>query len=381
MKTKIVYIYHSFVIYGGIERVLTDKTNQLAKDENFDITIITTNQGEHPYLYMADKRVRRIIWDINFHRVYKYPFLKRQLLKWEKKRLFRKKLKEYFAQEQPDIIVSIGQVFAHSILKTHGSIPWIIESHSDKEYTTYNPVEHHMTLWKRMVKWYVFHAVRKSDIIVTLTQSDAEAWRRIHPVVKVIPNGLVVRPEQTRAQEDNSKTIIFVGRFVLQKNIEALFSIWSIAHAKKPDWMLQIYGDGEEKYRFTSLDGRENVHIHPATTQIFEKYSESSFLILTSRYEPFGLVLIEAMSCGLPVIAFDCPNGPRDIITDGEDGFLIPMGNNAMFAERIIYLMEHPEERLRMGRNALKKSQKYSMEHIVEQWKQLYREVKKIKCP
>jgi glycosyltransferase involved in cell wall biosynthesis len=228
-----------------------------------------------------------------------------------------------------------------------------------------------------MIRWRVFHTVRKSTVLVTLTQSDAETWRRIHPAVKIIPNGLVVRPEQTRAQKDNSKTIIFAGRFSLQKNIEALFSIWSIAHAKKPDWILQIYGDGEEKHRFTSLDGRENVHIHPATTQIFEKYSESSFLILTSRYEPFGLVLIEAMSCGLPVIAFDCPNEPRDIITDGEDGFLIPMGNNAMFAERIIYLMEHPEERLRMGRNALKKSQKYPMEHIVEQWKQLYREVKK----
>jgi glycosyltransferase involved in cell wall biosynthesis len=377
MKTKIVYIYHAFAIYGGVERVLADKINQLAKDENFEITVLTTNQGEHTFPFEFDKRVRYIDWGINFHRIYKYPLLKRLHLKWEKECLFRKKLKKYFAQEQPDIIVSIGQVYAQSIHQTHGSIPWIIECHSDMELITYNSTEYRMTLWKQMVRWRVFQTLRKSTVLVTLTQSDAKAWKKIHPVVKVIPNGLVFHPELSLHHQNNSKTIIFAGRFSLLKNIDALFSIWSMVYASKPDWALHVYGDGEDKYHYTYLDGQQNIHLHTATTQIFEKYCESSFLVLTSHHESFGLVLIEAMSCGLPVIAFDCPNGPRDIITDGEDGFLIPMGNNAMFAERIIYLMEHPEERLRMGRNALKKSQKYSMEHIVEQWKQLYREVKK----
>lgn len=374
MKTKIVYIYHAFAYYGGIERVLTDRTAQLAKDKNFDITVITTTQGKHPFPYPFDKRIRLIDWDIHFHQVYKYSFFKRLYLKWKMECFFRKKLREYFAQENPDIIVSIGHFFAHSIQLTHGTIPWIVESHSDMKYITYNSLEYKMTPWRRIVRWRFFKAVRKSTTLVTLTQSDAEAWQTIHPSVRVIPNGLAPRPER-EISHLNSKKVIFAGRFERQKNIDALFSIWSRVYIQKPDWVLHIYGNGEEKNRYMSLDGQQNIHIHPATTQIFEKYSESSFLVLTSLYESFGLVLIEAMSCGLPVIAFDCPNGPQDIITDGEDGFLIPPGNNALFAERIIYLMEHPEERLRMGRNALKKSERYSMEQIAEQWKQLYREL------
>jgi glycosyltransferase involved in cell wall biosynthesis len=374
MKTKIVYIYHSIAIYGGIERVLTDKTNQLAKDDNFDITIITTSQGEHPYPYIADKRVKRIDWGINFHRVYKYSLFKRLYLKWRKDRTFLKKLKEYIAKEQPDIIVSIGLYYSHAIHRMRGTIPWIVECHSDMAYISYNPLEYKMTPYQRWIKSKVFHTLQKSTTLVTLTQSDAEAWRTIHPSVRVIPNGLAPQPKREISLL-NSKKVIFAGRFERQKNIDALFSIWSRVYIQKPDWALHIYGNGEEKNRYTSLDGQQNIHIHPATTQIFEKYSESSFLVLTSLYESFGLVLIEAMSCGLPVIAFDCPNGPREIITDGKDGFLIPMGNNALFAERIIYLMEHPEERLRMGRNALKKSERYSMEQIAEQWKQLYREL------
>jgi glycosyltransferase involved in cell wall biosynthesis len=381
MKTKIVYIYHSIAIYGGVERVLTDKTNQLAQDENFDITIITTNQGEHPYPYIADKRVKRIDWGINFQRVYKYSLFKRLYLKWKKSRTFQRKLKEYITKEQPDIIVSVVSSSPYILLpQVCGTIPWIVESHSDMANIPYSPSTCKITQYRRIERKRIFHALQKSTTIVTLTQSDAKAWSTIHPLVKVIPNGLNILPELATNHQDN-KAVIFAGRFNPQKGIDSLFSIWYMVYERKQDWTLNVYGDGEEKYRYTSLNGKQNIHIHAATTRIFEKYHKSSFLVITSRFEPFGLVLIEAMSCGLPVIAFDCPNGPRDIITDGEDGFLIPMGNNAMFAERIIYLMEHPEERLRMGRNALKKSPKYSMEHIVEQWKQLYREVKKIKCP
>lgn len=376
MKTKILYIYHAFAIYGGIERVLANRINELAKDEDFSITVLTTCQGEHPIPFAFAPGVRHIDWGIHFHRVYKYGLLRREYLKWQKERLFRKKLKEYFAQERPDIVVSIGQIYARDIRRTHGSIPWVVECHSDMEHITFNPMEFRMTLYRRMVRRQVFRDVCTSTMLVTLTRGDARTWRILHPSVRVIPNGLVLPPEPSESlREEVCKKVIFAGRFSIQKDIDALFSIWSMVHAKEPDWALHIYGDGEEKHRFLPLDGRENIHLHAASTEIFEKYRESSFLVLTSRYEPFGLVLIEAMSCGLPVVAFDCPNGPRDIITDGEDGFLIPPGNRALFAERILYLMARPEERLRMGMNARKKSESYSMERIAGQWKQLYREV------
>jgi glycosyltransferase involved in cell wall biosynthesis len=103
-----------------------------------------------------------------------------------------------------------------------------------------------------------------------------------------------------------------------------------------------------------------------------EKYIGSSILLLTSLFEPFGLVLPEAMSCGLPVVSFDCPYGPADIITDGVDGFLIKNRDVQAFADRVCQLIEDKELRVRMGQAAIKSSQRYRADVIMPKWKELF---------
>ena len=118
-----------------------------------------------------------------------------------------------------------------------------------------------------------------------------------------------------------------------------------------------------------------NIHAHQTVADIFERYLESSFLLLTSLYEPFGLVMPEAMSCGLPVVAFDCPSGPAQIITDGVDGFLIKERNIEEFADKVCSLIESSDLRHAMGKAAIQSSQKYSTDQIMAQWMSLFNEL------
>jgi glycosyltransferase involved in cell wall biosynthesis len=213
--------------------------------------------------------------------------------------------------------------------------------------------------------------------VVALTKGDADEWRKLTPNVCVIPN--VVHLNDSGIYGDcTAKSVIFVGRFSKQKDIGSLLRIWTLVHQRHSDWCLHIYnGCNEEMYslidEIRKIDA--NIQIHDPTSDIIERYKESSILILTSCFEPFGLVLPEAMSCGLPVVAFDCPYGPADIITDGVDGFLIQNSNIELFADKVCSLMDNVVIRLQMGQAGLQSSKRYSAEDIMPQWKSLFEQI------
>ena len=118
-----------------------------------------------------------------------------------------------------------------------------------------------------------------------------------------------------------------------------------------------------------------NVIVHEPNNDIFKYYLESSIFLLTSRFEPFGLVIPEAMSCGLPVVAFDCPYGPADIITDGQDGFLIKNRDIHAFAEKVCLLIENPELRKMMGQVGVQSSKRYDASLIMPFWKTFFEQL------
>lgn len=159
-----------------------------------------------------------------------------------------------------------------------------------------------------------------------------------------------------------------------QKGLFDLLTIWASVHQKHPDWHLDLFGYGEleEALKKRAQQLQSNIHIHQADTKIFDRYLESSLFVLTSYYEPFGLVMPEAMSCGLPVVAFNCPYGPEEIITDGVDGFIVENRDLQQFANRICQLIESEELRIRMGRAGVESSQRFSAEHIMPRWKELF---------
>jgi glycosyltransferase involved in cell wall biosynthesis len=226
---------------------------------------------------------------------------------------------------------------------------------------------------KLFLNYMAFRAYRKADMLVSLTYGDANDWRNKNrnQNVCVIPN--VVNLNNTgRISDQSQKKVIFVGRFAKLKGISYLIDVWEKVQAQYPDWVLDFYGDGEEKDRYASMMSSLNMIIHNPTNFIHKEYCNSSILLLTSIRESFSLVLPEAMSCGLPVVAFDCPYGPRDIVVDGENGFLIPQYDVDGYVSKIIYLIENKEIRLKMGQNALVYSQRYAPKAIMPRWKELF---------
>ena len=367
---KILYVTDALAIWGGTERIIVDKANYLAGHYGYDVHIVTANQGEHPVAYPLHPSVTHHDLSIRFHLQYQYGGIKRFIKSRQMYRLYEERLGAYIHSFQPDLIVSVSENYNRFIFKRKGNIPLIFESHMScrcRQFSTNSFVDHlRDIIYKGWLK--------KVSAIIALTDGDAAEWKKINSHVCVIPDMVSLNPTPTYS-DCEAKSIIFVGRFSTQKDIPSLLQIWDIVHQRHPDWQLNIYaGYGDESERLKShVKGMgEGVVLHEPTSDIFDKYKENSMLLLTSKFEPFGLVMPEAMSCGLPVVSFDCPYGPAEIITDGEDGFLIKNRDIHAFADKVCQLIENPPLRKEMGKQAIISSQRFSPEKIMPMWKQLF---------
>lgn len=370
---KLLYVDNALAIHGGIERVLTDKLNWLVEYGDCEICLLTANQGNHPIVFPLSDKVEFHDLGIMFHQVYNYSGWKRYCLSIRLHRLFRQRLAEMIRIFTPDVIVCARLDCVYDVIKEMGRIPVVFESHHS--YIAYKFEKYSWLQILQIKHWH--RALKKAQMIITLSKGDALEWKKINPHVEIIPN--VVHLNNTgRYSTCNCKSVIFVGRYSFQKDIESLLQIWKIVNQRHPDWQLNIYGgygDQQEILQSIIYRSESNIVIRQPTSSIFEEYLKSSILLITSRYEPFGLVLPEAMSCGLPVVAFDCPYGPADIITDGVDGFLIKNRDIEMFADKVCQLIENEELRRQMGNNGIISSQRYRADVIMPKWISLFEEL------
>ena len=369
---RILYITDALAVWGGIERVLSDKMNYLVQEYGYEVYVVTADQGNHPIPFPLDERIRVKDLAIRFHQQYKYHGIKRILKYHELERLFKDRLESYITEIKPDVISCIRDGYASTVLRMKSSIPVIFESHAMYRDVVYE----NSTLLHRMVTFFKRLRLRKLDKLVALTQGDADDWKRVCRHVCVIPN-IVHLNDSGKYSSCESKTVVLAGRFDLQKDQASMLDVWSIVQKRHPDWVLNMYGNGELKsfYEQEVVRRELNVFIHSAVPYIMEKYIEASMLVMSSLYEPFGLVLAEAMSCGLPVVAFDCPYGPADIVKDGENGFLVENRNIEAFAERVCQLIEDEQLRVKMGKTAIASVQRYRAEMIMPKWKQLFEQL------
>jgi len=366
---RILYVCRSLAYWGGIERVLVDKMNYLVKMYGAEVYMLTTDQGNHPVPYQLEPEVHLEDLGIRFHQQYRYRILKRIMVAKRLERLFKKKLFVRLHEIRPDVIVctTANYVDLNILARVKGSIPLIVESHS-----IYRKTLGQKGLRNRYADYMYRKALSKARMIVVLTEGDAAEWRKEFHNVCVIPN--LVHLNEGEVSSLDNKRVIWVGRFDYQKRPMEIIKIWQKVYPKFPDWHLDIYGEGElqdviEKGTM-SLD--MNIVIHEPTSHIFDAYRKCSLLVSASLFEPFGLVAPEAMSCGLPVVAYDCPFGPASIINDGIDGFLVENDDMEMMAEKISLLMNDYTLRLKMGESAVKSSSRYSAEEIMPLWKKLF---------
>ncbi len=362
---RVVYLYPALAIWGGVERILVDKMNYLVRHEGYEVFLITSDQGQHKIPYELDEYVHVIDLDIRFHTRFKLRLLRRLIEYRRLSSLYFNRLQGQLMFIRPDILVCTTSQNMRPLLKIRGDIPLVVESHIN--------FMHPDTLLHKIQMGVNNYWIGKAEAIVTLTNDDAEDWRKVSNHVHVIPN-LVHLNDTNQYSDCTAKRVLFVGRFEEQKRIGELFRIWQLVHPKFSDWKLDLYGDGSlwEEYKREADALNINIEIHKPTAQIMDVYRNSSVFVMTSLYEPFGLVIPEAMSCGLPVVSYDSPYGPAGIISDGEDGFLIPMHDIQAFANRLCQLMGDEELRKEMGKRAIVSSQRFSADKIMPMWKELF---------
>ena len=370
---RIVYVTDALAIWGGLERILIEKASLLSDMYGYDVTLVTLNQGSHSIPYQMSPKVKHEDLGVGLHLQYSYHGVRRLLKMRQLTRLYRERIQKKIQQIKPDIIVCVRSKLVGTIVNVKGNIPLIYESHTLKNAPDFIGSDFVTFLKTKLKRWNE----KSARMIVTLTEGDAGNWRTINPNVCVIPNVVNLNENGCHCDWD-AKSVIFVGRFSVQKDIRTLLIIWEIVHRKYPDWQLQIYGGyGEEQAELLPIIKKmeANISVNEPTSDIMDRYADNSILIMTSVFEPFGLVLPEAMSCGLPVIAFDCPYGPTDIISDGVDGFLIKKRDVQLFADKLCNLMENRQLRQIMGEAGILSSRRYEAKRIMPMWKHLFEDI------
>lgn len=381
---NIVYCTDSVCFPGGIQRATIAKANALAEVEGNRIWIVVTdNQRPNPVLPISES-VSLIDLGIEYYAddwKSKWNVLKGLYFK---RRKHKRALRKFLNSIVPDILISTGTAEKYFLphLRIKSSPICIREIHFSKDYR-----QRAANGWFDILLAAVgdFADYRLNiwcyDRVVLLTEEDKSTHWRPSDKLLVIPN-----PTPTKSISPSSlknKTAIAVGRLVNQKNFESLIRAWAIVYQHHRDWRLEIWGDGALRKCLEELIYRLNleaaVSLKGYTDDIQSKYTSASFLVCSSLFEGLPLMMIEAMSAGLPIVSYDCPCGPKDLIQDGKNGFLVPIGDEALLAERICLLIEDEYLRQNMGAAALERAKDFSLEKVLPMWTSLFKELMKEK--
>lgn len=373
---KIAYLYTELTINGGADRVLTDKANYLS-EHGHDVTIITESQMERPIVFPLSPKVRLVDMGIDFNKQYEHQFLYRGYIYLKCIKQYKKKLTRLLYEIKPDIVITLMGRSLDFITSIHDGSIKIGEAHTTKAHLrSYHLLEERGGIFKilaRLLRKEQIANASKLSALVLLTPQDADDWKGVTKTY-VIANAMHHMPKESSTL--TNKQAIMVGRYNDAKGYDYLTEAWAIVHQRHPDWILNIYGSGElhdQVENWIKDKHLENSMImHEPTNQIIEKYLESSICVLSSIYEGFPLVIMEAMSCGVPCVSFDSPFGPRNIIKDGEDGILVEYLNSKALAENICKVIEDEPLRKRLGEKAKQNIQRFSQDVIMGQWTNLF---------
>ena len=376
---KIVYCTPALYMAGGVERVLTLKANYFAEHFGYDITIILTERKDKPLFYPLSDRIKVINLDINFEELWTCSFVKKVFVYLSKQRIFKKRLTAELMRIRPDITVSLLRRDVNFINDIKDGSKKIGELHVNRaNYRNFEEGDANFIknlfakFWMRSL---VSH-LKQLDKFIVLTEEDKASWTELSNV-EVIPDPLAF--DVAEVSPLKAKRVIAVGRYVYQKGFDLLLQAWAKIEKLFPDWELAIYGMGDRS-SYENLAQQLGInmnrcHLNGSTQNIRKEYLESSLFVFSSRFEGFGMVLIEAMACGLPVVSFDCPCGPKDIVSHDEDGLLVPSGDIDKLANAMSQLMDSYELRHQMAKNAICNVRRFQIDEIADRWQLLFEDV------
>lgn len=330
---------------GGTERVASFLANYLSSN-GWHVKIVSLNKNNSRNFYSINNSVK--------------------IDKLEKNTLLH--LMKYMKYDLSEVTVSISMgrlsskmAFAHKILGLRSRL--ILSEHVGFDNSNF------------LVKLVKLISYRCANDLVLLTSYDLNKLKEVvnTNIIKIV-NPSSFQSSRPEIIKSKSKIVLAVGRLTYQKNFHDLIRIWASIDQKE-NWILKVVGDGEDYESLNrlvdELSLKSTVVIVGSTKNIEVEFEQASIIAMTSRFEGLPLVLIEAKSFGVASVAFDCRTGPAEIIQDGEDGFLIPFGDDVCFSQRLQCLMTDKDKLSRMQHSALKNAEKFSMQSVGQDWERL----------
>lgn len=359
---RIIYCINSLEPSGGTERVLTTKMNYLSSLLNFEIFVITKKEIRRPFFALSHKVIH--LQSRNNNKNDYKEFVKEQLYKL-----------------QPDITISVGGSEFSILPKLKDGSKKIYEFHYTKNYLINFVRGIHKIRLKQLhllKVWWIQKKneciAKKYDKVVVLTKRDMTLWKGFHNVC-YIHDPLSFKSELKSTLIH--KRIISIGSLTPAKGMDLLIQSFAfIAHQYK-DWKLDIYGEGQDGEYLQELIENNNiknqVRVHGYREDVISPLLNASIYAFPSRSDGFGLVITEAMECGLPVVAFDCPCGPSEIIEDEKTGLLVKEQDINAFANALERLIKDEKLRFEMGKNAIKSVHRFYTERTMPMWIDLFK--------
>lgn len=373
---KIVYCTPALYMAGGVERVLTLKANYFAEYYGYDITILLTEGINKPLFYPLSDKITIVNLNIGFEELWTCSFLKKIFVYLQKQRIYKKRLTTELMRLRPDITISLLRREINFLTSIKDGSKKIGELHVNRSNYRNFEVGEANVIKNLFAKFWmqnlVFH-LKRLDRFVVLTEEDKASWTEMNNI-NVIPDPLAFNIGEVSPL--TNKRVIAVGRYVYQKGFDLLLKAWSKIENQHTDWELVVYGMGDRDSYEQIIDklhiDRSRCHLYGSTPDIKKEYLNSSLFVFSSRFEGFGMVLIEAMACGLPVVSFDCPCGPKDIVRHEEDGLLVPSGDTDSLAKAMHKLMSDDILRKNIASVALTNVRRFQLDSIGKRWKDLF---------
>lgn len=321
---------------------------------NYNISIVNSGKNEEYFFYDFNSK-------INFHHIQTKHILK-----------YNRELNNFIKKVNPDIIINCDNGFKGSLLpyliKTN--IPLIYERHCSKNISAATFTER---IKLKSSIFFIEKSIYKYSNFIVLNAKEKKDWEGRN--LKIIPNPLWF-DKKDRSHPKNAQVAIAVGRHSFEKRYDKLIAIWSKVVEKHPDWILRIYGKENKRMAMcklvNTLSVKNNIEFYSPINDANEIYSEASMLLTTSESEAFGLVLVEAMAFGLPVVAFNGTSGTETLVENGVNGFLIEKNDSINYIEKVNLLIENEYLRNDMGENTRKSVERFDLDSIMMEWHNLF---------
>lgn len=357
-KIKVLFLCGDLDNFGGTERVSSIIANELSI-LNYDVIMASITNGMHPF-FALDNEIK----------VTSISKSSRRILYQVPKIIYN--IRKLVLKENIDIVIVVDTI---SVLFTIPALVGLKIKHIGWEHFNFNN-----NLGKKGRNISRQLAARYCDSIITLTERDKKYWLQgtCHKSQIIAIANPCPFPVQEHIEKENTKIVLAVGRLVSLKGFDMLLKAWVKVTRSAPDWKLQIVGDGQEKEKLNDFiienNLTESVEISGSTDNVKKYYEEAEVFCLSSRFEGFPMVLLEALSFGLPVVSFDCDTGPAEIL-EGTGSVLVPSNDIDLFASALLDLINDKELRKTISVKSKIKAEKYQTSEVIKDWEKEFKKI------